>query len=310
MRTRPASPFFFWHLILYSWAAAEVVVEQDTGEKLFKYWEAYRDTMVIGPCEAWVEASRSETKHTRNQTIALAKSEICNKNALSGALAGATPIPFVDILAGLLASFNLQARGACIVAKLRGYDVHDEETQTMMLLALGGETCAELTRQAAQRLATVGGAQAGKKALQRLPNQFFKEINKKLWPLLGRHLITKGPQGILSLGKFVPMMGSIVGSIVGGGFDWLFCHQGIDYADKRVFAMRYKGEEQLRNFLAENGFDDEMSLVDEHRFDASSICDLSKADMKELGIPLGRAFKLLKALSSTGGLCALNGDEL
>merc|ERR1719272_1818724 len=126
------------------------------GTYLMTYWEAFKDASVIDKCEEWV-ATTAKASLTRDETIGKAKTEMCNKNAFTGALAGASPIPGADILAGVLASFYLQARAACIVAKVRGYDVRDDKTQTMMIVSLLGESGSEFTRQASQTLAKFGG---------------------------------------------------------------------------------------------------------------------------------------------------------
>lgn len=72
----------------------------------------------------------------------------------------------------------------------------------------------------------------------------FKQLNKAVWPLLGRHLITKGPQGLLSLAKLTPLVGSVVGSVAGSAMDWTFCQLAIDHADQQVFRMINKEQEE------------------------------------------------------------------
>ena len=127
----------------------------------------------------------------------------------------------------------------------------------------------------------------------------------QVWPLLGRHLITKGPQGLLSLGKFVPFVGSAVGAVAGSAVDWIFCHQTIQWADEWVFRLILKEEEELRAFLQENHFEDEAEiLVNQHHFDVESICDVGKDDLRGLELPLGRVMKLIKRLHSAEGPCS------
>lgn len=133
----------------------------------------------------------------KRDAIPKIKSELCTKNGLSGLFSGAIPIPGVDIGTGAVAGFYLQARGACMVAALRGYDVRDNATQEMILWALAGETVSESLKRVATVAATRGSQTLGKSALKKLPSQAFKQVNKALWPLLGKHLITKGPMAYL-----------------------------------------------------------------------------------------------------------------
>mmetsp|Transcript_6791 Transcript_6791/g.16016 ORF Transcript_6791/g.16016 Transcript_6791/m.16016 type:complete len:355 (-) Transcript_6791:245-1309(-) len=264
-------------------------------------WEANLPSRIIEPCERWVNAS--DEKMMRTERIASAKSSLCRWNAFSGFLAGAVPVPGLDLLGSAGAGFLLQAQGACIVAKIRGYDVHDEKTQAMMLYSLAGEAGSEVAKKVIQVSTKIAGTTAGRAALKSMPNQVFKQLNKAVWPLLGRHLITKGPQGLLSLAKLTPLVGSLVGSVAGSVMDWTFCTMAIDHADQQVFRMINKEQEELRRFLMDSDFEDEVKALMDAQLDSDSICDVEKSDLQELGLPLGRILKLRKKLFGPDGPC-------
>ncbi|CAE7211652.1 unnamed protein product, partial [Symbiodinium sp. KB8] len=202
------------------------------------------------------------------------------------------------------------AQGACIVAKLRGYDVQDEKTQSLILWALGGEGASEVVKGVVQVAAKTGGTAAGKTVLSKVPNQFFKEVNKKMWPLIGRHLVTKGPQGLLSLSKIIPVMGSTVGAVAGGAIDWFFCHKAIDFAAQKVFRMINREEEDLRAWLLANEFEEVVDTLMAAQLDTQTICHAEKSDLQGLGLSLGRVLKLRTKLFEKDGLCTKDHAEL
>ena len=175
----------------------------------------------------------------------------------------------------------------------------------MILWALAGEAASEGLKNAASVAARVGSKHAGKAAMEKLPKQAFKEVNRQVWPLIGRHLTTKGPQGLLSISKVIPVLGSAVGGVAGATIDWIFCHKAIDFADQWVFKQVTKGEEQLRSLLESNGFEDlAWDLIHRHHFEVESICDATLEDLKGLGLPLGPVLKLHRWLHRPKGPCA------
>ena len=281
-------------------------VSPDLSDKLKDLWSSSKESLVIEPCEQWVAQKGELSMRAKRDAIPKIKSELCTKNALSGFVSGAIPLPGADLATGAVAGFYLQARGACMVAALRGYDVRDNATQEMILLALAGEGVSEGLRRLATVAATRGSQTLGKSALKALPSQAFRQVNKRLWPLLGRHFITKGPTGLFALGKLIPVAGSAMGAIAGATVDWYFCHQAVDFAEKHVFGIIIQEEEELRNWLADEGFDStvEELLVKKHHLDIQSICEISKAELEELGLAVGHALRLRKKLFDQNGPCS------
>ena len=176
----------------------------------------------------------------------------------------------------------------------------------MILWALAGETVSEGLKRVATVAATHGSQTLGKSALKKLPSQAFKQVNKALWPLLGKHLITKGPKGLLALGKLIPVAGQATGAIAGATVDWYFCHQAVDFAEKHVFGMIIKEEEELRNWLVDESFDSNIEelLVKKHHLDIESICEINKAELEELGLSIGHALRLQWCQASGGAVSA------
>ena len=299
----------------YTYAKDIAGLAQEGGEKLQKLWDSGKEKHIIEPCEKWVAEQGVASKRERIQAVSKAKSSFCNWNALSGFIAGALP-PIADLASGSAAGFYLQAQGACVVAKLRGHDVRDNVTQSMIVASLLGEGFSEAMKAVSGKLAAKGSEKAGKVALKRLPNEVLKNINKQLWPLLGRRLLTKGgAKGLLSLGKLVPLVGSAVGAAAGSTIDLYFCHEAIDYADKYVFNEVIKEQERLREglreVLEENDFEDLVEvLVQKGGLDLESICEAETKDLTDLGVQLGRVIKLRKLLSRADGPCPSSNEEL
>lgn len=171
----------------------------DLSDKLRDLWSSSKESLVIEPCEKWVAQKGELSMREKRDAIPKIKSDLCTKNALSGLFSGAIPIPGVDIGTGAVAGFYLQARGACMVAALRGYDVRDNATQEMILWALAGETVSEGLKRVATVAATRGSQTLVESALKKLPSKALRQVSKKLWPVLGQHLISKGPNGLLAL---------------------------------------------------------------------------------------------------------------
>ena len=165
----------------------------DLSDKLKDLWRSSKESLVIEPCEQWLAQKGELSMRAKHDAIPIIKKELCTKNAFSGFFSGALPLPVVDVGAGVAAGFYLQARGACMVAALRGYDVRDNATQDMMMWALAGEGASEGLKQMATVAATRGSQTLGKRALKAIPEQTLKQVNQRLWPLLG------GPQGLTCL---------------------------------------------------------------------------------------------------------------
>jgi fructose-1,6-bisphosphatase/sedoheptulose 1,7-bisphosphatase-like protein len=116
------------------------------------------------------------------------------------------------------------ANTAAAIAHLRGYDVHSDQTRTMVLLCLIGEAGEGILKAAGIKIS----AKLYQNLIKQIPGKALVEINKKI----GFRLITKaGEKGVVNLMKMVPL----VGGVVGGTFDGLFVNSCGQTA-KKVFA--------------------------------------------------------------------------
>jgi hypothetical protein len=110
-----------------------------------------------------------------------------------------------------VAEFYVQAtRMVGAIATLRGYDVHDPEVRTAVLLTLVGSKADEVLARAG--LATGGGA-ITKLALGKLPPAALMVVNKAVGFRLMRGVFER----VFSrLGRGVPFLGGVIGAVVDG----------------------------------------------------------------------------------------------
>jgi hypothetical protein len=129
----------------------------------------------------------------------------------------------VAIPAALIASYALAANTAAAVAYLRGYDIHSEQTRTMVLLCLIGESGEQVLKAAGIAI----GTKLSRNLIQQIPGKVLIEINKRV----GFRLITKaGEKGVINIAKMIPLAGGVVGA----GFDSLFVNTSGRFS-KKVF---------------------------------------------------------------------------
>jgi hypothetical protein len=131
----------------------------------------------------------------------------------------------VAIPAALLASYALAANTAAAIAYLRGYDIHSEQTRTMILLCLIGESGEQILKNAGIAI----GTKLTKNLIQQIPGKVLIEINKRV----GFRLVTKaGAKGVVNVAKMVPL----VGGVVGASFDSFFVNAS-GRVSKKVFVV-------------------------------------------------------------------------
>jgi hypothetical protein len=131
----------------------------------------------------------------------------------------------VAIPAALLASYALAANTAAAIAYLRGYDIHSEQTRTMILLCLIGESGEQILKNAGIAI----GTKLTKNLIQQIPGKVLIEINKRV----GFRLVTKaGAKGVVNVAKMVPL----VGGVVGASFDSFFVN-ACGRVSKKVFVV-------------------------------------------------------------------------
>jgi hypothetical protein len=110
------------------------------------------------------------------------------------------------------------------IAKVRGYDLRQEEIRTAVLLTLVGADADDLLQKAG--MASPGGTLSNL-AAQRLPGPAMMVIQKGVG---FRLLATAGKNMFVRLGKIVP----IVGGVIGAGLDGFMQHR-VAVSAKREF---------------------------------------------------------------------------
>jgi hypothetical protein len=135
------------------------------------------------------------------------------KNATTGFLTGLGGLPLlpVAIPAAFGASWVVQARMSAAIARISGYDIHDDRVRTFVLVCLVGDSLANLFKQAGIQI----GKGLARGVLNRVPGRLLIEINKQV----GFRLLTKaGQTGAVNLVKWVPFVGGVVGGTVDGWY--------------------------------------------------------------------------------------------
>jgi len=144
------------------------------------------------------------------------------KCATSGFLSGlsgvlALPVALASIPANIANVLYVQIRMVAALARLGGYDVREDQVQTMVYVCLVGSAAADVLKEAGVKV----GNKVALNAVKGIPGSALAAINQKV----GFRLATKfGETGVVNLGKLVP----VAGALIGGGFD---------FATTRVIAM-------------------------------------------------------------------------
>lgn len=131
----------------------------------------------------------------------------CTASGFLTGLGGLITLP-VAVPANVASVLYVQLRMIGTLAVLGGYDLRDDEVQTLVYLALVKssvtDVCKSVGVQTANRVTL--------ELLKKLPGTVLTKINQKV----GFRLVTKfGEKGVVNLVKVVP----VAGGVVGGGVD-------------------------------------------------------------------------------------------
>ncbi|MGN9119944.1 EcsC family protein [Turicibacter bilis] len=133
----------------------------------------------------------------------------CAKCATSGfitGLGGLLTLP-VAIPANISSVIFVQIRMIATIAKMRGYNLKDDQVKTLVFVALTGQAATDILKQAGITI----GSKVGMNLIKKMPMKVIYQINKKV----GFRLVTKfGQKGIINLGKLVPIVGGVIGGTV------------------------------------------------------------------------------------------------
>ena len=119
-------------------------------------------------------------------------------------LGGLITIP-VALPANITSVIYVQIRMIAAIAKIGGYDLHDDRVKTLVFVCLAGNSAKDVLKTAGISVATA----AAKGLIKQIPKTVIGQINKAV----GFRLITKfGTKGAVNLGKAVPFIGGVLGA--------------------------------------------------------------------------------------------------
>lgn len=130
------------------------------------------------------------------------------KAATSGfitGLGGLLTMP-VTLPANLTSVLYVQIRMIAAIARMGGYDLKDDRVKSLVYTCLTASSAVDVVKQTGIAV----GNKLAVNSIKKIPAAAVREINKKI----GFKLFTKfGEKGIVNLGKFVPILGGVVGGL-------------------------------------------------------------------------------------------------
>ena len=133
----------------------------------------------------------------------------CTTSGFLTSLGGLITLP-VAIPANVASVLYVQIRMIGALAVMGGYDLKNDEVQTMVYLCLVKSSVADICKSAGVQVAN----KMSMAMLKKLPGTVLTKINQKV----GFRLLTKfGEKGVVNLVKLVP----VAGGVVGGGVDFV-----------------------------------------------------------------------------------------
>lgn len=191
----------------------QLITQEQMMELLDKCYEGAMNGLVNSkPCDQL--AAEYLNKYTDPKTAAKKKlidNQIakCTTSGFVTSLGGFITLP-VAIPANVASVLYVQMRMIGALAVIGGYDLHNDEVQTMVYLCLVKSSASDICKSAGIQVAN----KMTMNMLKKLPGTVLTKINQKV----GFRLITKfGEKGVINLVKIVP----IAGGVVGGGVDFV-----------------------------------------------------------------------------------------
>ncbi|WP_373598698.1 EcsC family protein [Paraclostridium bifermentans] len=130
----------------------------------------------------------------------------CATSGFLTGLGGIITLP-VAVPANISSVIYIQTRMIASIAKMRGYDLKDDQVKTLVYVSLTGQAAADILKQSGIKI----GTKMSTVLIKRMPIEIIKQINKRV----GFRLVTKfGEKGVINLGKCVPVVGGIIGGTV------------------------------------------------------------------------------------------------
>lgn len=143
------------------------------------------------------------------QVDALIKNQIikCGTSGFLTSLGGFITLP-VSLPANVASVIYMQMQMIAAIARMGGYDLHDDRVKTLVIACLCGNEVKEILKQA--------GIQIGKKLTERAVQKISSALIVRINRAVGFRLLTKfGTKGAINLSKAIP----VIGGLIGGGVD-------------------------------------------------------------------------------------------
>lgn len=122
-------------------------------------------------------------------------------------LGGFITLP-VALPANVASVIYMQMQMIAAIARMGGYDLHDDRVKTLVIACLCGNEVKEILKQA--------GIQIGKKLTERAVQKISSALIVRINRAVGFRLLTKfGTKGAINLSKAIP----VIGGLIGGGVD-------------------------------------------------------------------------------------------
>ena len=130
----------------------------------------------------------------------------CTTSGFLTSLGGLITLP-IAIPANLGSVLYMQMRMIGAMAVIGGYDLNDDEVQTLIYLCLVRSSITDICKTAGVKVAN----KITMSMLKKLPGAVLTKINQKV----GFRLLTKfGEKGVINLAKMVPLLGGVVGGTI------------------------------------------------------------------------------------------------
>ena len=143
------------------------------------------------------------------QVDALIKNQIikCGTSGFLTSLGGFITLP-IALPANVASVIYMQMQMIAAIARMGGYDLHDDRVKTLVIACLCGNEVKEILKQA--------GIQIGKKLTERAVQKISSALIVRINRAVGFRLLTKfGTKGAINLSKAIP----VIGGFIGGGVD-------------------------------------------------------------------------------------------
>lgn len=130
----------------------------------------------------------------------------CTTSGFVTSLGGLITLP-VAVPANVASVLYIQMRMIGAIAVMGGYDLYDDEVQTLVYLCLVKSSITDVCKSAGVKITN----KITINMLKKLPGTVLTKINQKV----GFRLVTKfGTKGIVNLAKLVPVLGGVVGGTI------------------------------------------------------------------------------------------------